>query len=175
MTGGAQLETARLRLRPAAYEDRDELVALEQDPEVMRFLSGDFLKPRGGEPGVWTAREKSTGAFVGWLGLYDRGDGTGDLGYRLARAIWGAGYASEGAGRLVDFGFTELGLARIVADTMAVNLASRRVMERAGLVHRRTTHPVYADPKPGAEHGDVEYEITRESWLRGNLSVIVSA
>lgn len=165
MTGVAQLETARLRLRPAADEDRDDLVALEQDPEVMRFLSGDYLKPRGGEPGLWTAREKSTGAFVGWFGLYDRGDGTGDLGYRLVRAKWGAGYASEGAARLVDFGFAELGLSRIVADTMAVNFASRRVLERAGLVHKRTTHPDYADPKPGAEHGDIEYELTRDAWL----------
>lgn len=166
MKAAPELETARLRLTPAAHRDRDDLVALEQDPEVMRFLSGDFLKPRGGEPGVWTARAKASDAFVGWFGIYDRGDGTGDLGYRLARAMWGSGYASEGAKRLVDFGFSELGLARIVADTMAVNLASRRVMERAGLIHMRTTHPVYADPQPGAEHGDVEYEITREAWLR---------
>ncbi len=160
-----ELETARLRLAPAAHRDRDDLLALEQDPEVMRFLSGDYLKPRGGEAGVWTARTKASDAFVGWFGLYDRGDGTGDLGYRLARVMWGSGYASEGAKRVVDFGFSELGLVRIVADTMAVNLASRRVMERAGLVHMRTTHPVYADPKPGAEHGDVEYEITRAAWL----------
>jgi RimJ/RimL family protein N-acetyltransferase len=162
------LETARLRLRPAAHRDRDDLFALEQDPEVMRFLSGDFLKPRGGEPGVWTARERASDAFVGWFGLYDRGDGTGDLGYRLARIMWGSGYATEGAKRVVDFGFSELGLARIVADTMAVNLASRRVMERAGLVHMRTTHPEYADPQPGAEHGDVEYEITRDTWINLN-------
>lgn len=160
-----ELETPRLRLRPVVEGDRDDLVALERDPEVMRFLSGDFLKPRGGEPGVWAARTKASNDFVGWFGLYDRGDGTGDLGYRLARAMWGSGYGSEGARRVVDFGFSELGLARIVADTMAVNLASRRVMERAGLVYLRTTHPDYADPKPGAEFGDVEYEVTRTAWL----------
>jgi RimJ/RimL family protein N-acetyltransferase len=160
-----ELETLRLRLRPAVEGDCDDLVALEQDPEVMRFLSGDFLKPRGGEPGVWTARERASAAFVGWFGLYDRGDGTGDLGYRLARIMWGSGYATEGARRLVDYGFSQLNLARIVADTMAVNLASRRVMERAGLVHMRTVYPDYADPQPGAEHGDVEYEITRDAWL----------
>ncbi|HTN96696.1 MAG TPA: GNAT family N-acetyltransferase [Nordella sp.] len=155
-----ELETTRLRLRPTARRDRDDLVALEQDPEVMRFLSGDFLKPRGGEAGVWTALEKSSQAFVGWFALYDRGDGTGELGYRLRRAMWGSGYASEGARKLVDFGFAHLALERIVADAMAVNQASRRVMERAGLVYVRTTHP------PGAEHGDVEYEITRTAWSR---------
>lgn len=164
MKDAPALETARLRLTPAARRDRDDLFALEQDPEVMRFLSGDFLKPRGGEPGVWAARERTSDAFVGWFGLYDRGDGTGDLGYRLARAMWGIGYATEGARRVVDYGFSQLSLTRIVADTMAINLASRRVMERAGLIHMRTTHPVYADPQPGAEHGDVEYEITRVAW-----------
>lgn len=166
MRDAPELETERLRLTPAAHRDRDDLIALEQDPEVMRFLSGDFLQPRGGEPGVWTARESASSAFVGWFGLYDRGDGTGDLGYRLARAMWGSGYASEGARRIVDFGFSKLGLARIVADTMAVNLASRRVMERAGLVYMRTIYPVYATPLPGAELGDVEYEITRDAWSR---------
>lgn len=161
MTDTLELQTARLRLRPAAQCDRDDLIALEQDSEVMRFLDDGSLKPRGGEPGVWTAREKSSDAFVGWFALYDRGDGTGDLGYRLRRVMWGSGYASEGAKRLVDFGFSELGLARIVADAMAVNLASRRVMERAGLVHMRTIHPGYTN---GAELGDVEYEITRDTW-----------
>lgn len=160
-----ELETARLRLRPVARQDRDDLIALEQDPEVMRFLTGDFLKPRGGEAGVWTALEGSSQAFVGWFALYDRGDGTGELGYRLRRAMWGSGYASEGARKLVDFGFACLALERIIADAMAVNQASRRVMERVGMVHVRTIHPDLAELPPGAEH-DVEYEITRAAWNR---------
>lgn len=51
------------------------------------------------------------------------------------------------------------------AQTMAVNTRSRRVMEKAGLRHVRTFHPHWADPFPGTEHGEVEYELLREDWL----------
>lgn len=172
-----EFETTRMLLRPVAPGDRDDLFALEQDPDVMRFLNGgkptpadgidpaaDFLMPRGGEAGIWTAVEKSSGAFVGWFSLYDSGTGVAELGYRLKRTMWGRGYGTEGARTLVGFGFSQLGLARIVANTMAVNAASRRVMENAGLAYVRTSYVDWPDPLPGAEHGDVEYAITRESW-----------
>ncbi|MFD9897777.1 GNAT family N-acetyltransferase [Mesorhizobium sp. NPDC059025] len=171
------LETAQLRLRPSAASDRDDLFALEQDAEVMRFLNGgrstpldgvdpdaDFMMPRGGEAGIWVALAKATGAFVGWFSLHDHGDGTAELGYRLRRAAWGQGYGSEGARALVDAGFSQLGFVRIVANTMSVNRGSRRVMEKAGLVHVRTVHLDWPDPLPGSEEGDVEYAITREAW-----------
>lgn len=171
------LETLRLKLRPSTVGDRDDLFALEQDAEVMRFLNGgeptpldgvdpdaDFLMPRGGEAGIWVAVEKASGAFVGWFSLYDHGDGKAELGYRLRRTAWGQGYGSEGAKALVDFGFSQPGFVRIVANTMAVNRGSRRVMENAGLVYVRTVHFDWPDPLPGSEEGDVEYAITREAW-----------
>lgn len=52
------------------------------------------------------------------------------LGYRLRASAWGRGYATEGARALVRRAFTELGVSQIVATTMAVNTASRRVLER---------------------------------------------
>ena len=172
-----ELETPRLLLRPVIPADRDDLFALEQDPEVMRFLNGgkptppdgidpsvDFLMPRGAEQGIWSAREKVSGAFVGWFSLYDHGDGTAELGYRLRRAVWRLGYASEGARALVESGFSRFGFTRIIATTMAVNEASRRVLEKAGLTHVGTFHVDGPDRLPGAEHGDVEYEIRRETW-----------
>lgn len=171
------LETARLTLRPSTADDRDDLFALEQDAEVMRFLNGgeptpldgvdadaDFLMPRGGEAGIWVAVEKLSGAFAGWFSLWDYGDGVAELGYRLRRAVWGRGYGSEGAKVLVDTGFSQLGFTRIIANTMAVNRASRRVMEKAGLAFVRTVHADWPDPLPGSEQGDVEYAITREAW-----------
>ena len=171
------LETPRLCLRPVSPADRDELYALEQDPEVMRFLNGgrptpldgidpsvDFLMPRGTEQGVWSAREKACGAFVGWFSLYDRGDGSAELGYRLRRAVWGLGYASEGAKALVEAGFARFGFTRIIASTMAVNKASRRVLEKTGFTHVGTFYVEGPDSLPGAEHGDVEYEISRDMW-----------
>ena len=70
MTMTASFETARLSLSLVREADRENLIALERDPEVMRFLNGDqptpdagpeegagFLTPRGGEDDVWAAVE----------------------------------------------------------------------------------------------------------------------
>jgi RimJ/RimL family protein N-acetyltransferase len=74
--------TARLSLSPVRLTDRDRLIALERDPDVMRFLNGGrptpddgidegagFLMPRGCEHDVWAAVETHSGAFVGWFSL----------------------------------------------------------------------------------------------------------
>ncbi len=173
----AVLHTPRLSLRPVRESDRGDLIALERDRDVMRFINGGrptpedgfdpeagFLMLRGGEPGVWTAVERVGRAFVGWFSLRPRGEGVADLGYRLCRAAWGRGFASEGARALVQKGLAELHLDRIVATTMAVNHASRRVMEKAGLTYVRTVHFDWPDPLPDSHLGDVEYELTRDVW-----------
>ncbi len=142
----------------------------------MRFLTGwptpddgadegaGFLMPRGGEDDVWAAVESRSGAFVGWFSLRRVREGVGELGYRLRRDAWGRGLASEGASALVAIGFGDKGFVRIVATTMAVNRASRRVMEKTGLAHVRTVYPYWRDPLLGSELGEVEYEITRDEW-----------
>lgn len=56
-----------------------------------------------------------------------------ELGYRLHKAAWGKGYATEGSRALIDKGFAEHGVERVAAFMMVVNVASRRVMEKAGL------------------------------------------
>ena len=173
----ASFETARLSLSLVRETDRGNLVALERDPEIMRFLNGgqptpvdgegdgaNFLTPRGGENDVWAARETGSGAFLGWFSLRRVGEGVGELGYRLRREAWGRGLATEGASALVAMGFIDMDFARIVAATMAVNRRSRRVMEKTGLSHVRTVYPAWRDPLPGSELGEVEYEITREQW-----------
>ena len=79
----------------------------------------------------------------------------------------GSGYAREGARELIRYGFEELGLDRIFAQTMAVNTPSRATMASAGLTFARafTSATDYDDPVEGAERGEVEYEITRRTWL----------
>src|SRR5689334_9438514 len=72
--------------------------------------------------------------------------------------------AAEGSSSLIRKGFTELGVQRVYAETMAVNTASRRVMEKAGLRYVRTFHADWPDRIPGDEHGDVEYALTRDQW-----------
>ncbi|WP_372461619.1 GNAT family N-acetyltransferase [Actinacidiphila acidipaludis] len=92
-----------------------------------------------------------------------RRNGTG---LPLLPSFWGRGHATEGARALVRHGFTQLHLDRIVATTMTVNTASRRVMEKSGLSLTRTFFLDWPDPIAGAEHGDVEYAVTREAWAR---------
>ena len=111
--------------------------------------------------------EKSTGDFVGWMHFRpgaDHADDEPELGYRLRRSSWGKGYAAEASVALIDKGFTELGVRRVVAQTMVAHKGSRRVMEKSGLRPIRTFHQDWPDPIPGDELGDVEYAITREEW-----------
>lgn len=169
------LNTARLTLRPVTPADRAELIALESDSEVMRYLNGgqpvpeaglpdaDFLTPRGEEPEVLVAHQRVSGSFVGWFALFDDGlvDGlrNAEIGYRLARSAWGKGYATEGVRALIEVAFDSLGIDRVNAETMTVNQASRRVLEKAGLHHIKTVFPTRALATVGAEQGDVIYEI----------------
>ena len=180
------LESDRLVLRRFTESDVDNLHDLDGDPEVMRFINGgkpashDVIRnetlPRFLHSyerfegfGVWAAIERSTGEFLGWFEFYpwkDVGPDEVELGYRLRRSAWGKGYATEGSRALIRKGFTELGVQRVVAETMTVNTASRRVMEKAGLTHVRTLHQEWPERIEGDEHGDVEYALTKADWER---------
>ena len=174
------LQTKRLTLSPCCPSYREDFIALEQDPEVMRFLNGrrsidpdrvdpdaSFLMPRGTETHVWTARQTASGAFVGWFCLWPDRERVAELGYRLRRADWGQGFASEGATALVNWGFDSGAYDKIFASTMAVNHASRRVLEKIGMAHARTVHPDWPDPIPESDQGEAEYEVTRTGWNGG--------
>lgn len=178
------LETERLTLRRFTTDDVDLLVELDSDPEVMFWITGgrttsreeietDYLPAflsyyeRFDGYGFWAAIERSTGEFLGWFHFRPapgHPDDEPELGYRLRRSTWGKGYATEGSIALIDRGFRDFGVRRVLAETMAVNTASRRVMEKAGMRLVRTFHQEWPDRIPGDEHGDVEYAITREEW-----------
>ena len=180
------LHTERLTLVPLADEHLEWEVELDSDPEVMRYLSGRASTSEDVEAGHArriAAAQKVAGLgfwigltndeFVGWWTLQpahgpDQPDdpGVADLGYRLLRRHWGKGLASEGARELVRYGFDDVGLDRIIAQTIAVNAASRAVMERVGLSFVRTFPSSMSAPVEGIEKGEVEYELTREQWER---------
>jgi len=65
---------------------------------------------------------------------------------------------------LIDKAFAELGVDRVVASTMVVNVASRRVMEKAGLRFVRIFHQPWPDRIEGEQEGDVEYALLRSEW-----------
>jgi RimJ/RimL family protein N-acetyltransferase len=117
--------------------------------------------------GHWAAEDRE-GRFMGWFALtVDEDDPTApDLGYRLRPGFWGRGLATEGSRALIDHAFGFPAVRRVVADTMFVNLPSRRVMEKCGMRHVKTYHQHFDDPLPGTELGEVLYAITREDWLR---------
>ena len=159
------LETERLWLRRLEQDDVEHLVELDSDPQVMRFINGGrattrceienevlpaFLGhyERYAGLGFWAVEEKSTGRFVGWFYLRPAESAPAreaELGYRLLRSDWGKGYATEGSRALLDKAFAELGVDRVVASTMVVNVASRRVMEKAGLRFVRIFHQPWPD------------------------------
>jgi RimJ/RimL family protein N-acetyltransferase len=172
-------------LRRFTAGDVENLVDLHGDPEVMRFTTGKptpreviinetlplFLSfyERFEGYGFWAAIEKSSGEFLGWFEFRPpEGGGPGEveLGYRLKKSAWGKGYATEGSRALIRKGFTELGVRRVRAETMAINAASRRVMEKAGLAYVRTFHEDWQDPIKGSEQGEVEYALTKADWER---------
>jgi RimJ/RimL family protein N-acetyltransferase len=184
------LETERLVLRRFTGDDIDHLVELDSDPEVMRFINGGRPTPRDeiendvlpgflgyyeryAGYGFWAAVERSTGRFIGWFHFRPAKEAPPDeveLGYRLRRSAWHKGYATEASRALIDNGFAELGVQRVVAFTMVVNVASRRVMEKAGLRFVRVFHQPWPDYIEGEEEGDVEYALLRSEWEQATRS-----
>jgi len=172
------IETERLRLRAIAPDDIELLVELDSDPEVMRYLNGgkprsraeveDMLQRALGH--FWMAFDRTTEDFVGWFGLRPTAEHDRELGYRMRRAAWGKGLATEGSMALIATAFTELGTQRVWAQTMTVNTRSRAVMERCGLRYVRTFFGEWGPPIEGSELGDVEYELTKHDWERSLVS-----
>jgi len=177
------LHTARMTLREVESSDLDSLLALDADPEVKRYIDGGLPVDRGevvemlefwlAVPertpgyGFLAAIDADSDRFVGWFHLRPRLKDPVDepeLGYRLHRDTWGRGLATEGSIALIDHAFEHLGARRVWAETMTVNTASRRVMEKAGMRLVRTFHADWPVRIDGDELGDVEYEITRDAW-----------
>ncbi|MEV0002907.1 GNAT family N-acetyltransferase [Micromonospora sp. NPDC050980] len=131
----------------------------------MAFGSGDAT------PGSAAPASEDEGEFVGLMMLPpahgpDQPDDptVAELGYRLVRRHWRKGLASEASRRLLRHAFDTVGQRRVIAQTMAVNVGSRGVMEAVGMRYVRTYFPRWDEPLPGAEQGEVEYEMTRQMW-----------
>ncbi|MFC7548978.1 GNAT family N-acetyltransferase [Plantactinospora sp. GCM10030261] len=129
----------------------------------------------GGARGSTAPEGEDDGEFLGLMMLPpahgpDQPDDptVAELGYRLARPYWRRGLASEASRALLRHAFDSVGQARVIAQTMTVNVGSRGVMEAVGMRYVRTYFPRWDDPLPDAEQGEVEYEMTREMWAAGS-------
>jgi len=141
------LETPRLRIRRLVRGDLPWLARLHADPEVMRYVRAPdtaeqsaakleaLLEEQAAHPGlgVKPAELRDGGAVIGWFVLTHLDGGPEvELGYRLFPEHWGRGLATEGARALAEHAFEEVGLSRLVAVARPDNLASVRVLEKAG-------------------------------------------
>ncbi len=153
LRGVTGLETDRLLLRPWRDADRDAFAAMSADPEVMEFFPAELSGARratrsstalGGIAergwGWFAVEERASGAFAGVAGLAPvrfeaHFTPAVEIGWRLARAAWGQGFATEAARAAVAFAFGELGLDEVVALAVPANARSLAVMRRLGMTH----------------------------------------
>ncbi len=150
-----EIETARLRLRHCTLEDLDELSIIRSDPSVMQYIGKGNPQSRQQVRevlldisnhwqqhgfGRWAIVHKEEQKLIGLCGLnYFEDTPEVEVGYTLAKAYWGKGFASEVASASLRYGFEVVKLDRIVAVAYPENTASRRVMEKLGMRFVKTT------------------------------------
>jgi RimJ/RimL family protein N-acetyltransferase len=141
------LRTSRLLLRQWRDDDVAAFAELSADPAVMEYLvprPGWVARKRAHWEqhgfGQWVVEIPGEASFIGVVGLetvsYEAHFTPAvEVAWRLARAYWGQGYATETARAAIEDGFDRLALDEIVALTVPANWRSRRVMERLGMTY----------------------------------------
>ncbi len=142
------LETSRLILRRWLPGDVVPFAAMNADDDVMEFFPRKFSHEQTVDMvatiesdfdsegfGLWAVEIKATGEFIGYTGLgrleFDAHFTPNvEVGWRLARAFWGKGFAPEAAAEAIRDGFERIGLPEVVALTAHINKKSIRVMEK---------------------------------------------
>ena len=168
MPGVHELQTERLLLRRWRPGDRAPFAALNADPEVMRHFPApltrresdgfaDWIEARMESAGwgLWALGERATDRFLGFTGLARPGFAAPfmpavEIGWRLDRAAWGRGFATEAARAAAAFAFDTLDLPEIVSFTVVANERSRAVMRRIGMRHDPADdfdHPLAKSPR----------------------------
>ena len=160
-----EAETERLRLEPwGAPAHTEALIAVNSDPEVMRFLGGPAPREDSEQMssrltqhweehgfGLWAPVVKATGQVIGFTGIchprwHPEYADQVEVGWRLARSAWGDGYATEAARKALDYGW-DGGLERIIAFIDPANTRSLAVAKRLDLEPFDAT----TDPREGHE------------------------
>ena len=183
MKAPIEFETQRLLLRRWKIADREPFAALNADPVVMEYFPAPLTREQSDTTvdrcdqaivergwGAWATEIKATGEFIGFVGLnIPRNDlpvsPCVEILWRLAKAHWRQGFATQAARGALRVGFEVLELPEIVAFTVPSNTRSRAVMERLGMKMDATTfeHPGVPAGHPLRTH--CNYRLSRESWL----------
>lgn len=182
------LETKRLKLRQWKKSDYPFFAQMNSSPLVMQYYPSilselesnkladkicSIMKQKGW--GFWAVEEKSTGNFIGFVGLNQPGYDLPvtpcvEIGWRLGNEYWGKGYATEAASKALEFGFNSLDLQEIYAFASVQNQKSWKVMERINMINtnRNFEHPIIPKGHTLSEH--VLYKITKDQWLKTQIS-----
>ena len=148
-----RIPTARLILRPITREEAGTLLKGETPPELTFaegypsefsrevidiFVGGRADAASGFTP--WHIIRRDEGDLIGSIGWSSSQSGRAVVGYEIVQPLWGHGYASEALSGLIEYLFSRPGVDVVQADTFESHVASRRVMEKAGmtLVDTRT-------------------------------------
>jgi RimJ/RimL family protein N-acetyltransferase len=183
----AQLTSSRLLLRRWRESDRAPFAALSDDPEVMRFMPSPPTRLHSDELiesfeahaqrhgfAPWALELRASGELIGFTGLDVVSFPAAftpavEVSWRLGRAAWGHGYATEAARAALAYGFGELALEQIVAQTSTINERSRAVMRRLRMRHDPSDdfdHPRLGDDSPLLRH--VLYRLSAAQWHEGD-------
>lgn len=155
------LTTKRIRLRRFTQVDSENLFRLDSNPEVMKYIGSgatanreranevlNLIISKYGEWqnfGLWAAELNSSTQFIGWFALKPLPKiGEIEVGYRLLPEFWGQGLATEGARALIDYGFRNCGLEKIVAITHLENQSSQKVLIKCGLQEKGLIHDPFS-------------------------------
>jgi RimJ/RimL family protein N-acetyltransferase len=179
------LRTPRLLLRQWKESDRAPWAALNADPAVMEHFPSrltreesdarlDRFRARGDADGfgLWAVEAPGEAPFIGFVGLAVPTFTTAftpcvEIGWRLAAAHWGKGYAQEAAREALRFGFDALKLDEIVSFTVPANTRSWRLMEKLGMrrdVGGEFDHPNVPDGSLLKRH--LLYRLEKANWRR---------
>ena len=173
----ATLQTERLRLRPFALTDVDDVLAYAVLEEWSRYLDLAVPHPyvrRDAEEFIarrllddWSASAhfalESDGRVIGSVEMRTTRDDVAFLGYGLAPDHWGRGLMTEALKAVLEYGFAIRHLARIEAWADLRNRGSWRVMEKSGMSREGIFRSARLD-RWGGRSDDVHYAILREEW-----------
>ena len=178
-----ELRTERLLLRPFRLDDVDEVFEYAKDPQWAQYLGGHIPQPytrRDAEQFVahavlasWDAHPvfavELDGRVSGGVDLdMKQIDDIAELGYALAKPHWGKGLMPEAARAAVDWGFEQLGLAKVYAMVDVRNARSLRVMEKLGMAREGVLRS-HASVR-GNRIDVAAYGLVREDWEQGRRS-----
>lgn len=173
--------TERIGIRPLSMDDAEDLHAIVSNERVVEFLPEDVMSREETERILeWLINcydrntperilkfttaviLRETGKLIGWCGLgpLDFDESEIEIYFGLSPEHWGKGIATEAGTSMLQYGFRRLGLDRIVAVVQPRNIASRRVLEKLGMVYRRTVSGL--KPEHAFYEGSLYFDLVRK-------------